>query len=213
MYYFTTKIGYPKKWQNFSGLVLKEDDFFILNEGNKKSEGNKGLISAGTGLGEAMIIFDGKKEIPFACEGGHVDFAPRDEREDHLLWFLRKKFGHVSYERIISGPGLYNIYQFIVETKVEEEKEEILQEIVLGDSPRLISEKGLNGTSQACRKALELFVSIYGSEAGNLDEIKNLIVLGPGNIDQAHKSDEWIALEQLEKGQQVYTDMIRQFCL
>lgn len=68
----------------------------------------------------------------------------------------------------MSGPGLYNVYQFIVETKVEEEKEEILKEIASGDSPQLISEKGLNGSSKACRKALELFVSIYGAEAGNV---------------------------------------------
>lgn len=154
---------------NAYGLnMLQEDEFFVLNEGDKDAEGNKALISAGTGLGEAGIFFDGKREIPFACEGGHTDFAPRDEKEDSLLRFLRKKFGHVSYERILSGPGLYNVYQFIVETKIEEEKEEVLKEIASGDSPRLISEKGLSGSSRACRKALELFVSIYGAEAGNV---------------------------------------------
>ncbi|MDN3509154.1 MAG: glucokinase [Candidatus Neptunochlamydia sp.] len=154
---------------NAYGLnMLQEDGFFLLNEGDKKAEGNKALVSAGTGLGEAGIFFGEKRDIPFACEGGHTDFAPRDEREDSLLRFLRKKFGHVSYERILSGPGLYNVYQFIVETKVEGEKEDVLEEIASGDSPRLISEKGLSGNSKACRKALELFVSIYGSEAGNV---------------------------------------------
>ena len=151
---------------NAYGLnMLGEEEFFVLNEGDSNAEGNKALVSAGTGLGEAGIFFDGKKDIPFACEGGHADFAPRNEKEDSLLRFLRKKFGHVSYERILSGPGLYNLYQFIVETRVEEEK---LKEVASGDSPQLISEKGLSGESRACRKALEFFTSIYGSEAGNV---------------------------------------------
>lgn len=148
--------------------MLKEDEFYVLCEGEKGVEGNQALVSAGTGLGEAGIFYDGKRHIPFACEGGHADFAPRNETEDALLRFLRKKFTHVSYERILSGPGLYNVYQFVVETRVESESEEILKEIAAGDSPRLISEKGLSGESRACRKALDLFVSIYGSEAGNM---------------------------------------------
>lgn len=154
---------------NAYGLnLLKEEEFFVLNEGDKGAKGNKALISAGTGLGEAGLFFDGKRHIPFACEGGHVDFAPRDELEDALLRFLRKKLGHVSYERILSGPGLYNLYQFIVEARVEREEDAVFKEIASGDSPRLISEKGLNGTSKACKKALEFFISIYGSEAGNV---------------------------------------------
>ncbi|MEM8727469.1 MAG: glucokinase [Chlamydiota bacterium] len=154
---------------NAYGLnMLREDEFFILNQGDKKAVGNKALVSAGTGLGEAGVFFDGKRNIPFACEGGHTDFAPRDEREDSLLRFLRKKFEHVSYERILSGPGLYDVYRFIVETRIEKEREQVVREIVAGDSPRLISEKGLSGSSAACRKALELFVSIYGAEAGNV---------------------------------------------
>lgn len=148
--------------------MLKEDEFYLLNEGDCDAEGNQALVSAGTGLGEAGIFFDGKRHTPFACEGGHTDFAPRNETEDAMLRFLRKKFGHVSYERILSGPGLYNVYQFVVETRLESEKEETLKEIAAGDSPRLISEKGLSGESIACRKAIELFVSIYGSEAGNV---------------------------------------------
>lgn len=79
---------------NAYGLnMLHHDEFFVLNEGDKKAEGNKALVSAGTGLGEAGIFFDGKRDIPFACEGGHADFAPRDEKEDRLLRFLRKNLG------------------------------------------------------------------------------------------------------------------------
>ena len=164
---------------NAYGLnMLKPDEFYVLNIGDKDAEGNRVLVSAGTGLGEAGIFFNGRKHLPFACEGGHVDFAPRNDIEDSLLRFLRKKFVHVSYERILSGPGLYNVYQFIIETKVEGEKEEVLKEIAAGDSPRLISEKGLSGESRACRKALELFISIYGSEAGNVA----LIMLALGGV-------------------------------
>ncbi len=154
---------------NAYGLnLLQPEELYVLNRGDIDAEGNKALVSAGTGLGEAGIFFDGRKDHPFACEGGHADFAPRNDTEDALLRFLRKKLGHVSYERILSGPGLYNLYQFVVETKIEEEKEETLKEIAAGDSPRLISEKGLSGESRACRKALELFITIYGSEAGNV---------------------------------------------
>ncbi|MCB1106818.1 MAG: glucokinase [Chlamydiia bacterium] len=154
---------------NAYGLnMLKGDELFTLNPGDPNAEGNQAMVSAGTGLGEAGIFFDGERHIPFACEGGHADFAPRSEIEDELLRYLRKKFKHVSYERILSGPGIYNVYQFIVETKKESEREEVFHEITSGDSPRLISEKGLNGTSKACEKTLELFASIYGSEAGNV---------------------------------------------
>jgi len=153
---------------NAYGLkMLNKDEIYILNEGDPSAEGNQAMVSPGTGLGEAGLFFDGRKHTPFACEGGHVDFAPRDELEDELLRYLRKKFGHVSYERILSGPGLYNLYQFVVETKKERESPELLEEIQSGDSPRLISEKGESGESKACVRTLELFVSIYGAEAGN----------------------------------------------
>ena len=154
---------------NAYGLnMLGEDEFFVLNAGDPNAEGNQAMVSAGTGLGEAGIFFDGEKYCPFACEGGHVDFAPRDAQEDELLHYLRKKFKHVSYERILSGPGLYNLYQFVVETKKEKEDLKVLNEIQTGDSPRLISEKGMEGSSKACMRTLEIFVSIYGSEAGNV---------------------------------------------
>ena len=154
---------------NAYGLnMLKDDEFYTINEGDPHAEGNQAMVSAGTGLGEAGIFFDGRRHYPFACEGGHVDFAPRNKREDALLRYLRKRFGHVSYERILSGPGLYNLYQFMVETKQVEEREEVYKEIASGDSPLLISDKGLSGSSKACAETLELFVSIYGSEAGNV---------------------------------------------
>ncbi|NGX50981.1 MAG: Glucokinase [Chlamydiae bacterium] len=153
---------------NAYGLnMLNSDEFYLLNEGDPSAVGNQAMVSPGTGLGEAGIFFDGRGHHPFACEGGHVDFAPRDAMEDELLRYLRGKFGHVSYERVLSGPGLYNLYQFVIETKKEREDPEILREIEEGDSPRLISERGESGQSKACELTLSIFVSIFGAEVGN----------------------------------------------
>lgn len=147
---------------------LNKEELFILNQGDPEAEGNQAMVSAGTGLGEAGIFFDGTTHYPFACEGGHGDFGPRNELEDELLKYLRAKFQHVSYERILSGPGLYNIYRFFIDTKKETEKPDIFREIQEGDSPRLISEMGVKGKSTVCIRTLRLFSSIYGAEAGNM---------------------------------------------
>jgi len=154
---------------NAYGLnVLSDEEFFVLNKGDPAAEGNQAMISAGTGLGEAGLYYDGKKHRPFACEGGHSDFASRNELEDDLLKYLRAKFKHVSYERILSGPGLYNLYQFLIDTNKETEKPDILEEIQQGDSPQIISELGVEGKSSACSRTLQLFTTIYASEAGNI---------------------------------------------
>ena len=137
---------------------LKEDEFFVLNEGDVV-EGNKALISAGTGLGEAGIYYDGKHYHPFPCEGGHCDFAPRNELEITFLQYLFKKFGHASYERLLSGPGLLNIYDFLVEVKGMKQDVE--------RDPKAISEKALSGDSATCTEALRFFIDLYGAEAGN----------------------------------------------
>lgn len=154
---------------NAYGLkTLSDEEFFVLNAGDPQAEGNQAMVSAGTGLGEAGIYFDGKDHRPFACEGGHSDFASRNPLEDDLLLYLRQEFGHVSCERILSGPGLYNVYRFLIETKKESENPDLLEEIENGDSPRIISELGVGGKSVACQRTLELFSSIYGAEAGNV---------------------------------------------
>lgn len=132
---------------------LHESQFLTLNEG-KAQKGNQAVIAAGTGLGESALYWDGVSHHPFACEGGHVDFAPRDEREEKLLHYLRKKYGHVSYERAISGPGIENLYRFL---NGEE-----------NTTSFLITEKALSGESEICIDALHWFVSLYGGEAGNL---------------------------------------------
>lgn len=140
--------------------ALSAEEFLVLNEG-KTVQGHAALIAAGTGLGEAGIYWDGKKRHPFACEGGHVDFAPRNELEMELLRYLHKRFGHVSYERVLSGPGLHNLYRFLVEMRLESEEDFTLD-------PRVITDRALAGTSRACTRALDWFISLYASEAGNL---------------------------------------------
>ncbi len=148
--------------------VLAPDDFAFLHEGAEDAKGNAAMIAAGTGLGEAGIYWDGRYHHPFACEGGHTDFAPRNETELELLRFLRKRFDRVSYERILSGPGLFGIYQFLRSTGKEEEPTCLKEEISQGDPAAAISRAALSQKSELCIRALDLFVSLYGAEAGNL---------------------------------------------
>lgn len=144
--------------------LLSLEEFFTLNEGMSGTLANQALISAGTGLGEAGIYWDGKNHRPFACEGGHTDFAPQNELEMELLRYLRKKWGHVSYERILSGPGLHNLYRFLIEMRLETEEEDLDQ----GDPAKMITERALKNSCKACVRTLKWFCSLYGSEAGNL---------------------------------------------
>lgn len=143
-------------------------DFINLNS-IEPSAGNAALIAAGTGLGEAGLYWDGARRHAFPCEGGHCDFAPRNDREIALLQYLLKKFGRVSYERVLSGPGLKNIYEFLRDTGAEQEPDWLKEELSqLADPVAAISRNGLEGKAAICQHALEMFVSIYGAEAGNL---------------------------------------------
>jgi glucokinase len=154
---------------NAFGLVaLEEKDFAVLNEGAPESEGNAAIMSAGTGLGEAGLHFEGKMRRPFASEGGHADFAPRNELEIELLRYLLPQFHHVSYERVLSGPGLLNIYTFLRDTGRGEEAAWLADEMQEASPPAVITRAALEGKSELCMRSLDLFVSIYGAEAGNL---------------------------------------------
>ena len=139
--------------------------------------GNMVLIAAGTGLGEALLIWDGQRHLVVASEGGHVDFAPRTDLETELLRFLRKELGRVSYERVLSGPGLYNVYRFLRDTGGLPEPSWLHDRIATGDPSAVVSEVGLAGGHPLCVQALDLFVSVYGAEAGNL-ALKALAVGG-----------------------------------
>jgi glucokinase len=158
--------------------VLSKDDMVMLHPGNPEEDGNAGLISAGTGLGEAGLHWMGEYYQPFASEGGHVDFAPRNEVEIALLSYLLKVFGHVSYERVLSGPGLLNIYRFLLETGRADEPDWLRDEMQKKSPGAVISKVALEKRARICEMAHDIFVSIYGAEAGNLA----LKVLATGGI-------------------------------
>jgi glucokinase len=147
---------------------LRGGDFVNLNSA-APGEGNAGLIAAGTGLGEAGLYWDGVRRRPFACEGGHCDFAPRTDLEVELFRYLSAKFGRVSYERILSGPGLRNTYEFLRDLKIEQEPAWLKEELTQASDPTfVISHVGMNAKAPICERALDVFVSVYGAEAGNL---------------------------------------------
>lgn len=146
---------------------LKKEELFVLQKG-EKGVGNQALIAAGTGLGEAGLFWDGREHHPFACEGGHCDFAARTEEEFSLFLYLSKKFDHVSYERVVSGPGLYSIFQFLIETKRAPFSSEVKDAMKTQDPAKVVSDFGMKNRDVACSLALDWFSSLYGAEAGNL---------------------------------------------
>lgn len=148
---------------------LTPEDFAVINAGAPADTGNLAVISAGTGLGEAGATWDGARFVVYATEGGHTDFAPRDELEIDLLLYVRQRLGgRVSYERILSGPGIFTIYQFLRDTKRGVEEDWLRQELQNADPSAVISQRGLEGKSELCAQTLDLFVELYGAEAGNL---------------------------------------------
>ncbi len=149
-------------------LSLPEDAFVELNPNAENVQGNIAVLAAGTGLGEAIMCWDGKTFHPIATEGGHTDFAPTNHQESKLLDFLRKKHpDHVSYERLVSGEGLHNIYQFLKQTDPLASTT-IKDDLQAGDPPAVIGEAGVSGSDALCQEALTIFCRIYGAEAGNL---------------------------------------------
>lgn len=148
--------------------VLQNKDFVVLNKGARNAKGNRAIISAGTGLGEAGMYWDGAEHRPFASEGGHTDFAPRSHLEMELLGYCMSRYRRVSYERLVSGPGLACIYGFLRDTGKGEEPGWLAEMVRHGDPAPVISQCALEGKSALCLQTLELFVSLYGAEAGNL---------------------------------------------
>jgi glucokinase len=150
-------------------LDLPEHFFFELNPDAQRREGNIAVVAAGTGLGEAIIAWDGAEHHVIASEGGHVNFAPVNEQEIALLRYLLEKYpGHVSCERLISGDGLVNIYQFLKHINFAPTNSETEQQMLLRDPAAVIGEAGVSGKDGLCVEAVKLFCRLYGSEAGNL---------------------------------------------
>ncbi|MDH4369573.1 MAG: glucokinase [Nitrospira sp.] len=149
-------------------LWLRSDELEVLNAGDPpKKRQALALIAAGTGLGEGILFWDGKSYRPMPSEGGHADFAPNNDQEIELLRYLRSQYLHVSYERIVSGPGLHAIYEFLRDTK-KNEPTWLAEKIKVGNPAAEIAQAGLQGQAEIAQQALHLFASIYGAEAGNL---------------------------------------------
>jgi glucokinase len=159
---------------------LSDGQILTLSEGDPTQTGNRALIAAGTGLGQCFLVWNGHYHTPYPSEGGHVDYGPRNEDEIDLLRFLKQKYnGRVSYERVISGMGLTNIYEFLREVRGVDEPAWLAQRIAAVPDPNaVITELALAAKSEICEKALDMFVSAYGAEAGNLA----LKVLSVGGI-------------------------------
>ena len=146
---------------------LNSKDITALNQ-VPQGVGNQAVIAPGTGLGEAGLFWNGKRHEIFASEGGHVDFGPQGELQIELLRFLAKRYGHVSYERILSGPGLVNVYEFLRQRSSAEEPAGFEAQLKQADAAAAISHAALSGANPLAERALELWISVYGAEAGNL---------------------------------------------
>jgi len=148
---------------------LTAAQILTLSAGDPAAEGNRGLIAAGTGLGEAILVWNGTRHLPMASEGGHSDFAARNDEEIELLRYLQKTLhGRVSSERVISGLGLANVYAYCRDVKRLDEPAWLKDRMRSEDPNAVIGELGESGESELCAEALNIFVSAYGAEAGNL---------------------------------------------
>ena len=148
--------------------TLDAVEFKVLNAGTFDPHSSMGLIAAGTGLGEAILYpSDGGYRV-LASEGGHADYAPRTPIEIELLRYLGSRFGHVSYERVVSGPGLHNIYNFLKDSGRFAEPEWLKARLAAGDASAAISQTALAGEAEICVQALDIFIAAYGAESGNL---------------------------------------------
>jgi glucokinase len=147
---------------------IERSDLLVLNAGEPVTHGVCGLIGAGTGLGEALMVWhDGRYEV-HAGEGGHVDFAPRDEFELDLLVYLRAKLERVSYEHLLCGAGLVRIFEFMIEHSGGLVSPGLMGDLSHQDAAAVICEYALNSKSAKAWSALERFIRIYGAQAGNL---------------------------------------------
>ncbi len=147
--------------------ALNEQDFHVLNPGVPERPGNASILSAGTGLGEAGLYWDGKIHRPFPSEGGHTDFSPSNRLEFELYDFLAAEHGHVSWERLVSGPGLENIHRFLRQHQNSPVPEWLQQKIFEAGAAPAISQVAMLKSDPVCIQALDIFVSLYAREAAN----------------------------------------------
>lgn len=148
--------------------ALEDDDFLTLQAGAVDACGNQAVIAAGTGLGEAGLYWDGRMHCPYATEGGHATFSPRNELEMSLLQHLWLRYGHVSWERVVSGMALPDLHAFLCQHRTVPVPDWLAREVPGPDAAAAISAAALQGRDSLCVETLDLFASLYGAEAGNL---------------------------------------------
>lgn len=147
---------------------LEEKDFVTLQNGVEQATGPRVVIGAGTGLGEGFSVWNGDRYDIFPSEGGHVDFGPADDIQLELLKYLRARFGRVTYERVVSGPGLQNIYSFLRDREPRAESPELKNALSGDEGAGAISRFAVEQHDRLAAQALEIFCSVYGAQAGNL---------------------------------------------
>jgi glucokinase len=148
--------------------ALPKSDLVTLQSGSGSHAGNQCVIAPGTGLGEAGLFWDGKRHSPWACEGGHADFAPTNDLQHELLDYLRQEYGRVSFERVVSGMGIANIYRFLKSAKKGIENPLIAEEMLHEDPSAVIDRHAVDGSCNLCLTTMDLFVQALGSEASNM---------------------------------------------
>jgi len=148
--------------------ALGAEDLLTLQAGAAGATGNLAVIAAGTGLGEAGLYWDGSHHQPFATEGGHASFAPGNTLEFALLRHLQQPFGHVSWERVVSGMGLRDMHEFLCQYRHTPAPDWLVEEMQAGDAGAAISRAAQHGRDEICVETLNWFVRLYGAEAGNL---------------------------------------------
>jgi glucokinase len=154
-------LGHGLRW-------LRPGELVTLQAGEPEERGVIALIAAGTGLGEGFLVWEGDRYRVHVSEGGHASYAPNGALECGLLGFLRDEFGHVSRERVLSGSGLVSIYRYLAAGGKAREQQNVRDEMAREDPAAVISRHALAGTDPLCVEALDLFVSAYGAQAGNL---------------------------------------------
>lgn len=170
--------------------ALGPDDLEVLHPGDSEPVGNACVVAAGTGLGEAGLYWDGASHRPFATEGGHADFSPRDDRETALSRWFRRRYGYVSWERVVSGMGITDIYDFLLEWNGADASDPAPGTPASGAEPAAIATAAATGSCPVCAETMRLFMDFYGREAGNM-ALKHMAVGGvylgggiaPKNLD------------------------------
>lgn len=148
--------------------LLNNREFLSLNKAKTRKGDNLALIAPGTGLGQALLIFQDGKYVPVPSEGGHGDFSPNNEAEVRLWRYLHERYGHVSIERVVSGSGLLNIYSWLKDSEGHREPEWLTKKLSGVDPARAISEAAINDKEPLCVATLDMFVSTLGAVSGNL---------------------------------------------